>query len=212
MQKTLVLLTLTALVACGDDAKETGSTDTLTAGGTGGGTGGTGGTTGYFYPGPLLVTSAASGCVTAGSGMDWVLDGGTAGWTGPASIFNSWETGNVNGWNEEHTLISIAFAPDGTTDTLQRTLTALGDTDGDGYSNGSYGMDASTLFSCGVHDVDPVMTYALRVYDIDGNFADCGIWTTDDASAVGDVQASPSAGWINPVSTDFELANCVTLM
>jgi hypothetical protein len=209
MQKTLILASI-ALIACGDSGKDTGDTALSTTGGTGGGGGGTGGTTGYTYTGPLVVVSAASGCVTAGSGMNWQIDGETMGWTG-GSTYNSWETGNVNGWNEEHSLLSIAYAPDQSSDTLQRTLTALGDTDGDGYSDGEYVEDVSTLFSCGVHDVDPVMTYAIRVYDLSGNFADCGIWATD-SGGVAEVLADPSGGWFNPVSAATEIADCVELM
>lgn len=152
-----------------------------------------------FYTGPLLLETGTSGCW---GGTKWLVAGETAGWTGGPSIFNAWETGNPNGWNEEHTLLSVAYSPDGFWDKLERSLHAGAD----------YDPDVATLFICGVHDEDPVMTYAIRVFDLDDNYADCGIWTTDDSGgSIKDVKEHPQTGWDNPVTDSEQIASCQTL-
>lgn len=160
-----------------------------------------------FYTGPLLVATMSVSCDSGGGPPVWQAEATTFGWLSSAT-FNMWETASTPGWNEEHSMLSVAYAPDGSWDSAARDLVALGDTDGDGYSNGSYVPDVSTLFDCDVHAVQPVMTYAVRVYDVDGNFADCAIFATDP-TGVPDVLSSPSEGWYNPVSNAFEIASCV---
>lgn len=154
-----------------------------------------------FYSGPLLLTAVESSC--SPNDQKWRVEGETLGWTGRASVHNLWETEGVDGWNEEHTVISVAFAPDGSSDTLLRELSP-------GESGDGYDPEISTAFLCGAHDEQPVMTFALRVYDLDGNFADCALWATDPLGAA-QIQADPEFG-PNPISNASELSACVVFM
>jgi hypothetical protein len=102
----------------------------------------------------------------------WVYRAHTIGWTDSTNLVNAWETGNAMGWNDEHELPSVAFGANNTWDELERQLA-------DQASLGTFAPDSNTLFTCGIHDVDPVMTFAIRVYDFDANYSDCAIFSSD---------------------------------
>lgn len=136
------------------------------------------------------------------AGNTWSYYAETAGWTNGANLVNAWDSANEGGWNEEHTLLSVGFEEDGSRDYLQTDLEA-------GTSVASFQQDVNTVFACGVHDVDPVMTYVIRVYDLDGNMAECGAFATDPAGA-GSV-LSGAADTLNPITAPGEVseANCL---
>ncbi len=138
------------------------------------------------------------------SGGDWSYYAETLGWTNGDNLVNAWETGNQNGWNEEHGLPSVDFAPDGSWDALEQVLWS-------GASVADFTPDTNTVFMCGIHDIDPVMTFAIRVYDIDGNFSDCAIFSSDiNNDGVQDVYSGQAPSH-NPVSQASEVsaANCI---
>lgn len=101
---------------------------------------------------------------------DLVFYAETSGLTNSASLVNVWEQGAVPPllrWNEEHDLPSIGFDQGGVYDLLEQGL----------QHDGLYDRNVSTLFGCDVNgDVAHQNVYAMRVYDIDGNYADCGIF------------------------------------
>jgi hypothetical protein len=108
----------------------------------------------------------APGC--AGTDM-WSFGATTSATGGGAHLVNAWVSPQSGGFNEEHALPSIGPGPDGT-DSLQ-TLLFPGVPEADIVAN------ERTSFACGVHDVEPIMTYAVRIYDADGTLADCGIFS-----------------------------------
>ena len=135
-------------------------------------------------------------------GSTWVYAATTQGWTNGANIVNAWETGNDNGWNDEHPLLSDSFEEDGSADYLKTSLSS-------GAAVESWVGGTSTVFSCGTHDVDPVMTYAVRVYDLDGNFTECAIFATD-SGGVDDVYAGSAPTWVSVTAPDeISEANCL---
>jgi len=69
--------------------------------------------------------------------------------------------------------------------------------------------DRNTVFSCGVHDVDPVMTFMFRVYDQTSTLADCWIFATDP-SGVNDVK-SGGAPYYNWVTDPEDIAGCTEM-
>jgi len=89
-------------------------------------------------------------------------------------VFNLWETGSADGWNEEHELPIVDSSPH------------------EWWSNFEVALEHSvvpadlvsgqnTVFQCGVHDVQPVMTFMARIYQFnDTTLADCWIWTTHE--------------------------------
>jgi hypothetical protein len=68
------------------------------------------------------------------------------------------------------------------------------------------------VFSCGIHDVEDKMNFAFRVYDLDGNYADCAIYSSDViGGGVDDVYDGVAPDW-TPVTRPSEIsaANCIT--
>jgi hypothetical protein len=148
------------------------------------------------FNGDVLLTELNVSC----SGDDWVYEASTQGWTYDA-VVNAWEVvpGGA-GWDEEHTLPSVDFDPDGAWDELKRVLTPS-------VSVGAFAPDSNTLFSCGVHDFsadNPAMVFAFRVYDADG-LAEC-VMVGDRASDVMSGQSDVTV--YNTVSNPSELQNC----
>lgn len=88
-----------------------------------------------------------------------------SGATNGVAILDIWETGAPDdvAWNEEHDVVD-AFVE-------LRVVESPHDVGDDG---GGYG---TTLFGCGADEQfardEVTLAYALRVYDPDGNFADC---------------------------------------
>ena len=191
MKTAILALMLTPLMGadCAEGTKETGDTGAAT----------TTATTATTSP-TLLIDLVQTGCDADG----WFYYAETSAWTGDATA-NAWEVrDDGNGWNEEHSMPSVDFDPeDPSYDILERKLS-------DGSSVGDFTADVNTVFECGVHDQkDAVgMTYAIRVYDTDLNFADCAIWGAGvDAVYAGDA----SVPMWNDVSNADEISadNCV---
>ena len=125
-----------------------------------------------IYTGPTLVQLTQVSCLDNSTVRFYVE---TDGWTGDGLWFSQ-ETGNAEPqWADEHDILSFEFDDCGFWDHLEQELTT-----GAGVSDWS--VNQSTVFSCepNVHfDGSGVMSYAARVYDIDGNFADCLAWGHD---------------------------------
>ncbi len=149
-------------------------------------------------PEPLLIDSVQVACNTDGN---WQVDAMTSTWTGDA-VYNAWEVlPKAAGWNEEHTLPSISFEPDGGPDTLQAILTP-------GAAVGDHTPGTNTVFVCGTHDVSDAMVYAIRVYDVDLAYADCAIW--GEADKVEQVLTDgDDVSAHNTISNPEELESCV---
>ena len=176
-----------ALFGCGDSGTDSGDT-------------GYGGTTGS-----VAVELDAIDYPSC-SGNTWTYAAETLGWTDSNNLVNAWETGVADGggWNDEHTLLSASYEPDGSRDYLEISLTS-------GIDMGAWVDGESTVFSCGVHDVENKMTFAYRVYDLDGNYADCGVLSSDTiGGGVADVYSGVAPDW-TPVTapTEISAANCL---
>jgi hypothetical protein len=190
----IVALTTTfaLTMACGsEETKETGDTATSTT------------TTTATTEPTLLIDLVQSGCDKDG----WFYYGETSAWTSDATV-NAWEVrDDGNGWNEEHSVPSVDFDPeDPSYDVLERTLA-------DGASVADYTRDVNTVFACGVHDQDDNvgMTYTMRVYDTDMNYADCAAWGKETAAVLSMPAGSDSVPSINEVTDAAEITadNCV---
>ena len=101
----------------------------------------------------------------------WSFGVNTLGWS-QGGLLNMWETGVVDGWNEEHTLPSVEFGQYDSWERLERLLT-------DEASVGTFQPDTNSVFVCGVHDIDSTMTWAIRVMDFDDNSVMCAIFASD---------------------------------
>jgi len=134
-------------------------------------------------------------------GDTWVIESRTDGWTGHA-IINLWETAIVYGWDEEHTVPSVDYDPGGSWDRQEQRLQ-------DDSTAGTFEPDRNTVFTCGLHDVEPRMTYMLRVYDTDDALADCLIWSTDPDGV--DIMRAGMGPQNNPVTDPGDLARCPEL-
>jgi hypothetical protein len=143
---------------------------------------------------PTTLTSAGYAC----SGDQWVLSAETEGWTSTGR-FNLWETGNDIGWDEEHPLPSVDFDPDQQWDLLESVLTSSA-------SVADFVAGTNTVFQCGVHDIDPVMTWMVRVTDPTGVDADCWLAGSDpDGPALVQGGGGPAN---NTVSNPEDIASC----
>ncbi len=189
----LALTTTFALtMACGsEEAKETGDTATSTT------------TTTATTEPTLLIDLVQSGCDKDG----WFYYAETSAWTSDATV-NAWEVlPGGTGWNEEHSVPSVDFDPDDPSyDILERTLE-------DGVDFNDYTPDVNTLFQCGVHDQDDAlgMTFTMRVYDTDMNYADCAAWGSETAAVLAAPEGSDTVPSINGVTDAAEITadNCV---
>ncbi len=148
------------------------------------------------YTGPTALDSIRPpGCNKAED--SWVYQATTLGWTDCHTIVNAWETGNPDGWNEEHTMPSDNFGPLNSFDVVRRTLAP-------GAANVNFMGDFNTVFACGVHDTQPVMTYAIRIYDMHREYVDCAIFSTHGQEGI-DMVFSGRAPARNPVSKASEI-------
>jgi hypothetical protein len=128
----------------------------------------------------------------------FVLSIQTVGWTG-SGRFNLWETGNASGWDEEHPISSVDYDPNMWWDFLQVTLPSnIAPTD--------FVPGENTVFDCGVHDIDPVMTWMARVTDTTGVDADCWLQATDP-NGIAALQ-SGDGPTNNPMSNPEDIASC----
>ena len=148
------------------------------------------------YTGPTALDEIVSpGCDDAGD--LWIYEAATRGWTNGQNLINAWETGVDGGWNEEHDLPTTVFGPANTRDDLGRELAP-------GAAEAHLTRNFNTAFHCGVHDVQPIMTYAIRVYDLRGTFADCAIFSTHGQEGI-DMLLSGRAPSRNPVTRAAEI-------
>ena len=107
----------------------------------------------------------------------WTYSATSNGWTNGTNLVNAWVAPGSGGFNEEHLLDVSGSDPDGTGDALEIALIP-------GAAEAEIIINESTSLTCGLHDTDPIMTYAIRIYDGDGNYADCAIFSTrEDADA-----------------------------
>ena len=189
------LAALTTLAACGDDGKDSGDTSTTgtgtTTGTTSTGTTGTGTT-------PDLAIDLVEYPSCAGDTLTYYAE--TIAWTDGNNIVNAWETDSPDGWNDEHTMPSIDFDEFGGWDVLQRDL-------GTGAAAASWTPDVDTVFSCAIATSD-AMTFAIRVYDLDGNLGDCAMFS-GHATGIDDVLGGMAPTY-TPVSAENEISatNC----
>lgn len=191
MHKYLLLLPLAAfgLYGCGGEKGGDSAEDTATT------TDDPPTTTTTPYDGPTLIDVAGFSCP---DGDTWAINVDTIGWT-TNGVANMWETGNLYGWDEEHTVPSVSFDPNMWWDKLERTLA-------DESEVSAFTPDSNTVFTCGVHDADPVMTYMVRVYDQSDALADCWIFSTDpDGITTVQGGGQPTN---NTVSDDGDIAGC----
>lgn len=123
----------------------------------------------------------------------------TTGDVSEVAVLNIWETGapDVSAWNEEQELV------DG-----KVVLTQVGSPADVGPSGSGKG---GTLFGCGPGEHfdqdETTLTYAVRIYDADGNFADC-IQFGHEPRTVSDSDYTTAGG---APSNAAELRNCRTL-
>jgi hypothetical protein len=143
----------------------------------------------------LVVDRAAAGC---DEDSMWRYSARTQGWAGSARV-DSWS--DADAWHEEHSLVSWDYAEDGAWDELVRVLNSA---DADAVPN------STTRLACGVHDVDPDVVHALRVYSLDGTLADCVVWSVGDPH-IGDPDAYAAEVGNTAVHAPEELGSCVTL-
>jgi len=142
------------------------------------------------------MTNLQAVSVVCSSSQRWEVFAQTIGWADYA-IFNMWRT-HGDPWNEEHRLDSIGAGADQWWEQLE-----VGLADGGPYASGS-----STALECGVHDVAPIMTYSVRVYDETGALSDCWVWATDPdgLDAFFSYDDLPD---VNTISNRWELAGCL---
>lgn len=143
-------------------------------------------------------------------GGSWWYYAETTGWTNGESIVNAWDQGAGDGdrWNEEHDLPSIAAGPETDQwDILEQELTP-------GVAFNQFQPNVNTLFNCTDHGaVDAAsMVYTIRVYDVDGNYSDCVIFTNGFSQGVNEVFTGDTDDF-NPVTRPSEIspANCEDL-
>ena len=179
MHKYLILA-LATLAACGDTKGDSGGTDTGTTIPAGG-------------PEILGWDPACTDSET------FEASANISGATDQFGLLNIWETGapDASAWNEEHDLV------DG--NILLTQVSSAGDVGDNGDGTGT------SLFGCGTgeqFDLDETtLTYAVRIYDVDGNFADCIAFGHEPSTVSGGTYTTIGG---NP-SAPAELEGCRTL-
>jgi hypothetical protein len=150
-------------------------------------------TTTAGIPASLLIDDIDMFC----EGPLWVFYAHATGWVGDA-VVNVWEVlPDKTGWDEEHTMASVGSHPTGEWDEIERRL-----------NSGDYVPDETTLFQCGLHDTSDAMVYAVRIYDLDLNLADCAL-RGNDADTVDKVATSHTdVSVYNAPSNPSELDGC----
>lgn len=134
-------------------------------------TGGTGPTEDEFYDGPVYVEYGAARCNADDTAV--ILDARTRGWAWRA-VVDVFGTGTAAPSDEEHDLFSVGSDPDGYWDELEVGPLVAG-------SDPEFAVpNLHTTFRC-EDVVDRLLTYAVRVYDLDGALLDCGVWGHDEA-------------------------------
>ncbi|MCB9684619.1 MAG: hypothetical protein H6738_04525 [Alphaproteobacteria bacterium] len=141
-------------------------------------------------PGPTLVEAASVVC----TGTQLTVDAESQAWISLA-VVHLRDNANSPYWSENHELTSYAFDPCGRWDRFDVDL----DT---GASVATWQPDVSTVFTCS-HVDDDQMSYAIGIWDFDGNFADCIAWGFDPQ----EILDNPS-GDVGE-SVDFSVRNCV---
>lgn len=146
-----------------------------------------------FYTGPTLIEGFEAVC----SGTDIVIHADTTGWTSDA-VVNMTDSANALRFDEEHHLASVSFGANRFWDVVEVTLA-------EGAAVTTWTPDVSSVFTCAGHITSGAMTYAIRVYDPNGSFADCATWGDDPGGYLS------GAYWddIDVVSASHELASCV---
>ena len=150
------------------------------------------------FTGPTLMTYLEYGCVDLDT---WKFSVETQGWTN-GGLVNMWETGAPSGWNEEHTLESFEQGADNTWDHLERTLQ-------DEATPSGLQQDVNSVFTCGEHDADPVMTYMIRIYDTSDALADCWILATDP-TGVATVMSGGAPNMV-PITDPSDIMGCTPM-
>lgn len=151
------------------------------------------GSTGDFYEGPTLIDYVEAVC----SSTDIVINADTVGRTSAATL-NLTDSANAAPLDEEHPLESAIPSANCFWDLVEATLS-------EGAAVGEWTPGVSSMFTCDAHIRSGVMTYAIRVYDLDGMFADCATWGDDPEGYISGAYADGA----NPVSSPSELASCI---
>lgn len=193
LRYTLPVLALFGLAACDGDGNIDTDTDTDSDTGE------------EFFDGPTeLDTIDAPAC----EGGEIVIAATTVGWTNGENLVNIWEQGAPEGnrWHEEHDLPSVQHDPNGAWDELEIRLAS---------GAGSYERGEASLFSCDGSTIDHSSVYAIRVYDADGNLADCAIFADDVPGGVDQVLSGDTdeneAGFVKPSNrSELTSSNCDT--
>jgi len=157
----------------------------------------------------VYISSAVIGC-SASDPSDWVLHAETIGFTdgfgmvdlfessyldyyAPYEIYTYYGAGPIDyeGWNEIH-----------------EPPVALTDAYGDIYETvldftGTYANGSQTAMDCSAYNSPDYMTYAIRMWDMNGEFADCWIFGHDPEG----VKNAPYPD-LNAVYEPGQLANC----
>lgn len=188
---TLPVLALLGLAACDGDGIIDTDTDTDTGE--------------DFFDGPTEIdTIDAPAC----SGGEIVIAASTIGWTNGENLVNIWEQGAPEGdrWHEEHDLPSVEHDPNGAWDELEVRIDA---------GAASYDRGEASLFKCSGSNVDHSAVYAIRVYDAEGNLADCAIFADDVPGGVDQVLSGDTdennAGFVKPSKrSELTSTNCTT--
>ena len=152
-----------------------------------------------FQDGTWDATCGGTSVLTVSAATDgWVYGPGGA---GTEAILNIFETRFTVDWDEEHPLHEDAHAADG-------TWTDLIDDLDEGETTSGWVPGESTHFTCVAADTDKNLTYAARVYDIDGNISDCVAWGHDPVGVISDT-VSGSTGQNSVYAIPAEItANC----
>lgn len=159
MHRSIALVGLVALAGCPTTTK-TDSGDSGIA-------------TGTCTPpvGAPIIAEASVTCDTSNNVTYWAR---TTGWVQQGGAHNAYaiDSQNASPWSESHPLDTNLNRDEcGERDELELTMaTAIygGPTGTDFYDPGF-----SSFFTCAEHYTKPVMSYAMEIYDEQGNYADC---------------------------------------
>lgn len=145
--------------------------------------------------GDLLIAQMNLTC----SGTTWNASADTQEWAQSADIFlidGSQTNPNLN-WDEVHTLNSDGTTENPDTSAWSRSLSQTGEF--------SKAKDGTSLFNCADHD--GVITYAVKIYNQQGNEADCAIFGPD-AQQIIDGDYDPNDD--SPITIGNEsFSNCI---
>jgi hypothetical protein len=156
-----------------------------------------------FNDAPPRITAASVGC---DGRPEVVFAAETDAWVGANNAVFAMETANSFPWSEDHPISPDGrnYGPCGEYDTLEAVLSTrpYGTSDPD---TAVYAPGVSSYFTCEAHYDNSVMTYAVSVSDLDGNFSDCFAFGHDPRGLVaGDYDQD----FINAPS--FDLSACGT--